>query len=111
MNKTKRTKAKTESNSFKNFGFKGQKRNFPPISKFKIWNREQLGRNFLQKFRKSGQGSRLEWVGEGRRLLSHGFRRIAATTLTFLTAEEEGERGGEIKGKKGWGQLATAVSV
>ncbi|KAG5579726.1 hypothetical protein H5410_050353 [Solanum commersonii] len=42
---------------------------------------------------KSEQGSRLERVGEGRRLLFRGFYRIAAGTLTFLTAEEEGERG------------------
>ncbi|KAH0747040.1 hypothetical protein KY285_008697 [Solanum tuberosum] len=87
----------------KNGEEQGQKQNFPPISKFKIWNREQLGRNFLQNFRKSGQGSRLERVGEGRRLLSHGFCRIAAATLTFLTAEEEGERG--------WGHSVTVVRV
>ncbi|KAH0743761.1 hypothetical protein KY290_031754 [Solanum tuberosum] len=75
-------------------------------SEFKVQNpssrnREQLGRDFLHNSRKSGQGSRLERVGEGRRLLFRGFCRIAAATLTFLNAGEEGERGGELKGKRG----------
>ncbi|KAH0650914.1 hypothetical protein KY285_031013 [Solanum tuberosum] len=70
-------------------------------SEFKVQNpssrnREQLGRDFLHNSRKSGQGSRLERVGEGRRLLFRGFCRIAAATLTFLNAGEEGERGGVI---------------
>ncbi|KAG5618625.1 hypothetical protein H5410_018449 [Solanum commersonii] len=57
------------------------------------------GRNgIFLRFRNSKSGTRSggELVSQrGARLLFRGFCRIVAATLTFLTAEEEGERGGQ----------------